>query len=314
MSEKIAVVMACYNGEKYLARQFRSIERQSRRPDMLVIIDDASTDGTLPLLRKLGMRTEIPLRLAAHGINKGYRATFFEAMRMAVEAGADRIYLSDQDDLWSRNKLERMEQVMEEHPRILSLATTWELIGEEGELLPGSPVSRGGLHKVSLRQVLRYNTAMGCTLGLRRRLCQEVLSLSPLPEELSLPHDWTMNVAAATREGLYLLREPLIRYRLHGGNTLGLHRAASVRDRIQDYENLRREKEGMEDLLAALGVREEIPFVRGMDASSRSREEALREGSAVQYVKSAVRDRYWRYMKPATVAWDLWLLKKEGRG
>ena len=56
----IAVIMSTYNGEKYLPQQLDSVLRQTLEDFILIIRDDGSSDGTVPLLR--GYTDERPAR------------------------------------------------------------------------------------------------------------------------------------------------------------------------------------------------------------------------------------------------------------
>ena len=49
---KISIVLAAYNGEKYLKQQLESFCYQTRFPDELVIVDDCSTDSTPTILKE----------------------------------------------------------------------------------------------------------------------------------------------------------------------------------------------------------------------------------------------------------------------
>ena len=49
-----AIVLSCYNGEKYITEQLESLLRQSRQPDRVVIWDDGSSDTTPSIVESFG--------------------------------------------------------------------------------------------------------------------------------------------------------------------------------------------------------------------------------------------------------------------
>jgi glycosyltransferase involved in cell wall biosynthesis len=80
-SGKIVVVMPAYNAERTLERTLADVPREW--VDEIVLVDDASSDGTVALARKLG------LRVLVHDRNRGYGANQKTCYREALAAGAD---------------------------------------------------------------------------------------------------------------------------------------------------------------------------------------------------------------------------------
>jgi glycosyltransferase involved in cell wall biosynthesis len=78
---KIVVVMPAYNAEKTLERTLADVPREW--VDEIILVDDASRDGTVALARKLG------LRVVEHDRNRGYGANQKTCYREALAAGAE---------------------------------------------------------------------------------------------------------------------------------------------------------------------------------------------------------------------------------
>lgn len=95
--------MATYNGEQYLPEQIDSILAQSYPVYELIIQDDCSTDGTADVVRRY-METYPFIHLFINERNVGYNENF---RRAAMLATGDFVALSDQDDIWFPQKLER---------------------------------------------------------------------------------------------------------------------------------------------------------------------------------------------------------------
>ena len=99
----ISVAMCTYNGEKYIQEQLESIIYQSVPPDEIVICDDCSNDATLEIVKDILNSYDGIVQLVSNKHNLGYRKNFEKAISLCH---GDIIFLSDQDDVWSSNKIE----------------------------------------------------------------------------------------------------------------------------------------------------------------------------------------------------------------
>ena len=99
----VSVVMATYNGEKFLAEQIDSILSQSYPVHELIVQDDCSTDGTTDIVRQYMQKYPF-VKLFINERNVGYNENF---RRAAMHATGDFVAFSDQDDIWFPQKLER---------------------------------------------------------------------------------------------------------------------------------------------------------------------------------------------------------------
>lgn len=102
---KVSIAMATYNGEKYLQEQLESFLHQTRPPDELVVCDDASSDSTIKIIEAFAKRAPFPVHLHCNSQNMGYLKTFEHAIRFSK---GNIIFLSDQDDVWFPEKIERV--------------------------------------------------------------------------------------------------------------------------------------------------------------------------------------------------------------
>lgn len=104
--EKVAVLLSAYNGEKYIAKQVESIEKQTISDDITLIIrNDGSTDNTLNILQNLAKKYSNIMLI--NGKNIGLIRSFFTLLEFAVKKYEFEFYaFSDQDDYWQKNKLE----------------------------------------------------------------------------------------------------------------------------------------------------------------------------------------------------------------
>ena len=104
MNEKrVSIAMATYNGEKYLKEQIDSILLNMSVNDELVISDDGSNDGTLQIIKNYADKDNRIKFLK--GPKMGIKQNFANAIKYS---SGKYIFLSDQDDVWTSNKIEKV--------------------------------------------------------------------------------------------------------------------------------------------------------------------------------------------------------------
>lgn len=124
---KISVAMATYNGAKYIKEQLESIANQSVKPDELVISDDSSTDDTVYIVKEFVAKVSFEVKLICNKHNLGFSKNFSQALEYTT---GDIVFLSDQDDVWLPNKIEKCIGYFYENPKIQVLIHDSELVDE----------------------------------------------------------------------------------------------------------------------------------------------------------------------------------------
>lgn len=115
--------MTTYNGQEHIIEQMESIKNQTRIPDEVIILDDQSSDDTVNIIQNYIEKNSLEnWGIKINSVNKGWAQNFFDGMR---EATGDIIFLSDQDDIWTANKINDMSKVMEDFPQIDVLSGNW---------------------------------------------------------------------------------------------------------------------------------------------------------------------------------------------
>nr|WP_051527241.1 glycosyltransferase family 2 protein [[Eubacterium] cellulosolvens] len=236
----ISVAMAVFNGERYLKEQLDSIRHQSRKPSEVVVVDDASKDGTTELLEDYGKcYPEFPLKVYVNRENLGYRLNFLSALKNCT---GEIQFLCDQDDIWENNKIEAMTNVLQKHPEISVLASSFSLIDEEGEKLE-LPVRKGwsnhnfyhrevehnDLHQVQAEELIWHNFCQGCSECFRSEIREAFIQTFTG----EIPHDWFLNLLGASEGGVWFLNRELFRYRLHADNSLGMKVKADTAQKMR---------------------------------------------------------------------------------
>ena len=128
----IDILMATYNGEKYIEEQIISILKQSVCDWNLIIQDDCSNDKTVDIIKKYAERypDKIKYYLRKHQSGSAYK-NFFSMIKYS---NAEYVMFADQDDVWKEDKIEKQVSFLEEHPTY-GICFTWvDIIDENNNL------------------------------------------------------------------------------------------------------------------------------------------------------------------------------------
>jgi glycosyltransferase involved in cell wall biosynthesis len=219
---KVSVAMATYNGVHYVSEQLLSIIRQTRQPDEIIIVDDASTDDTVNVLSALCKKNNIHIKLLVNNTNLGVCKTFDRAIR---QCSGDILFLADQDDFWYPAKIEKMLDVMTlDHTLgccISDVDLADECLKPLGLSMNESVLKRG-------RQL--DDRVMGAASCFRSSL---IKFATPIPQQVHSHDKWLVTIAN------YLDCKKLIhvsyqKYRLHENNVVGDVRNLTARPRVSN--------------------------------------------------------------------------------
>lgn len=215
----ISVIISTYNGERFLCKQLDSIWSQTRKPDEIIISDDNSSDTTRLIIQSYIEKGVMPIRFFHNTERLGYASNFRKALLLAR---GDIIFLSDQDDVWDKRKIEICERFFDTHTDALALSTAFDIIDDNGrKSRKGIFYREFGLTKVKKikwKTFLRHPKYPGMAMVVRKDLIDKIDFSKDWSE---LPHDWQLNQEAAYRNSMYFLNIALTHYRQHQSNTVG---------------------------------------------------------------------------------------------
>lgn len=231
----IAVLMAVYNPRMdWLREQLRSLNAQTCAPAKLYVWDDCSP-GLAPGELESCVRecvTAFPFEIRRGEKNLGSNAAFAQ---LTEKAEGDLFAYCDQDDIWLPEKLETLSAAMEKGHALLVCSDMYVIDGEGRTVAAG--IRQVRRHHVFLsgeglaEKLLFRNFVTGCTMLVRAEEAKAALPFCPY-----MVHDHYLALWCAERGTILSLPQPLIRYRIHGGNQTSM--LAGVKDKAS-YEKIR---------------------------------------------------------------------------
>jgi rhamnosyltransferase len=228
----VVVLLSCYQGAPYIGEQIESIRRQTYHDWALLVRDDGSSDDTSEIVRRMA-RDDARISLLTDGRgNLGPLGSFGVLLEHALERQAAYVALSDQDDVWRADKLERELELIRAHeasagsghPTLIHS----DLAVVDRDLRPIHPsyLRYQRLQHVAdepLRRLLLQNFVTGCTVVLNHALLRVATPIPPV-----VMHDWWLAQCAGALGTILFLPEPTVLYRQHGANTLGSRGATQL--------------------------------------------------------------------------------------
>ncbi|SIS83488.1 glycosyltransferase family 2 protein [Phaeovulum vinaykumarii] len=224
---RIAVLMATRDGAAHLRAQLDSIAAQSLPPAWVVVSDDGSRDGTRRIVEDFAARHPAIAVEWRDGPRRGAARNFLMLIRHPPPE-ADMIALSDQDDVWCADKLERGAAALAGLPDGmpgLFCGRTWACDADLNIKWP----SRQPARPPSFRHALVQSLAGGNTM-MMNRAGQRLLAAASREARKIVMHDWWIYQIMTGAGGKVIFSaEPLLYYRQHGGNAFGANRGLAAR-------------------------------------------------------------------------------------
>ena len=223
----LSVALCTYNGERFIREQLESILNQTMPVDEIVICDDGSKDDTLEIIKHTTQSSSVNIRLVQNKKNLGFFRNFLQAISLCT---GDIIFLSDQDDVWRDDKVEKIcdwfyshvgkdvvftdALLIDDHNHEFTKDTLWERVGFDAHM-------RKYFDNGYAQEIWTINNrATGATMAIRKSFVQyKDFQAYNIPV-----HDYIITLLAVIEGRCSYMEEPLTSYRIHDGQTIGATR------------------------------------------------------------------------------------------
>ncbi len=225
----ISIAMATHNGAKYITAQLDSILSQTYSNIEIVIVDDASTDKTLQIIREYQTQYN-NIKLIQNQSNIGVVKSFTKAIN---SSSGEYIALSDQDDIWLKYKLQQLVDNIGEAVLIHSDAL---LIDKNQNLISHSHMQYSKFkHYNNFSDYLLGNNVTGCCCMFKRSFWVQI---QPIPDGFYV-HDHYLSLMASLYGSIKYYPKALVKYRQHNTNMIGakIHKYDEFISHLQKIKN-----------------------------------------------------------------------------
>jgi glycosyltransferase involved in cell wall biosynthesis len=199
--------MPVFNAGAYLRASIESVLAQTFGAFELIVVDDASSDGSSDVLASYRDRR---LRVIRHERNLGLTATLNRGLR---ESGSDLIARQDADDVSTPTRLARQVEFLDRHPDVALVGTQAHLIDAGGR--PFARAERGREHQTLRWELLFDNPFLHTSVVFRRDALE---ALGGFDETFSYCQDYDAWSRLAAVRRLANLGEPLVLSRVHASS------------------------------------------------------------------------------------------------
>lgn len=217
---EVAVLLATYNGEKYLEEQILSILEQKDIWVKLYIHDDFSRDSTLKVIEKLSKSYPGQIEV----VHSEYRLGVVKTYQFLLDrVEADFYFFSDQDDVWFVDKIISEVKILKEYQNEPALVySDLEIVDANLNVVNQSMFSHMNVKNTNQpEKLLVQNVITGNTVGFNRQLRDLVIKSFRMESEYVLMHDGWLGLIATLYGRLLFLDQPTVKYRQHGNNVVG---------------------------------------------------------------------------------------------
>lgn len=266
--DRVNIIMATYQGEKYLREQLDSILQSEGVDYMISVFDDGSKDHTVNIVESYQSEHPDKIQFVQNKKNLGHFGNFMQGV---VGNPFDYLMFCDQDDVWKPDKIlktlacMKQQEVKYSKETPLVVFTDATIVDENLQMLTPSFHQSGRLNtsNLDLAHMLMENKMMGCTMMLNQAMIQKV---NELPTQARY-HDWWLALIAAACGHIEYLPEQTMLYRQHGDNVVGnLSFLDYVKNRLN---NISKQKHAIQETIRQA---EELNRIYGKTLSKESKE------------------------------------------
>lgn len=235
---KVSVVLATYNGSKYIQELLDSLKNQTLAPDEVLICDDCSTDNTFEIINEyVNYYSLSTWTLYRNPANQGWVRNFHSLIK---ECHGDLIFTCDQDDVWDFRKIELLRSVMEKEKDISVLVSNYTPFYDEGDRgidrhhVKNLMKDDGSLSRVNKDNKIFSVEYPGCTYCFRKSFY--IKFGANIIDQVH--HDDVLWAMAALNNSLSIYNKNLVKFRRHGDNASAPQKALDLQRRIDELNHI----------------------------------------------------------------------------
>nr|WP_299017268.1 glycosyltransferase [uncultured Polaribacter sp.] len=236
----LSVALCTFNGGEFITEQLDSIINQTLKVNEIIICDDGSSDKTIEILKSYKLKYPELIKIYINNKSLGTIKNFEKAISIC---SGELIFLSDQDDIWCNNKVDKFQSYFIKNMNCKLLFSNGELIDNKGGRLESTLWDKWGFNEqlqlswinnknVFKDLIMNKNKITGATLCIHSSLKKNIL---PIRVPLGYWHDAFLGIHAAALNGLYFINESLIYYRVHKRQQVGL--SSKIQANITEKSN-----------------------------------------------------------------------------
>lgn len=244
---KVEILLASYQGKRFIREQIDSILRQNDDRWHLTLSDDGSTDGTAEILDEYARKYPERITRVCSGRRFGNARDHF--FWLIGQCGAAYMITCDQDDVWYPDKVGTMLQALQNAEEGVGAQMPVLVFADQtptdAHLTPLAPsllrYQKQYVGSFDYRSLLIQNVVTGCAMGFNRALAE--LAGRCADSRQVIMHDWWMAVVAARFGQVVCIDKPLSDYRQHGQNSIGAKDVRSLSYMVRKVAKVREIRE-----------------------------------------------------------------------
>lgn len=201
----ISVCIATYNGGKYLKEQLDSITNQLNTDDEIIISDDGSSDNTINIIESYNDNRIVLYKNSFKNVVLNFEFAISKSK-------GDYIFLSDQDDIWHKDKIKSYLECFLNNSKVAVLISDFYMIDQNGIHL--DRVYKKNKFSNSLVKNILVNNFIGCAMAFTGKTKKVIM---PFPKNIAM-HDWWIGTCSKFCGEINYIDKKLHYYRRHDNN------------------------------------------------------------------------------------------------
>ena len=201
----ISVCIATYNGEKYIKEQLHSIINQLDKNDEIIISDDGSSDNTIKIIESYNDSRIVLYKNSFKNVVHNFEFAIGKSK-------GDYIFLSDQDDIWHKDKVKSFMDCFLKKSNVTLLISDFQVVDQNGLQLDG--VYNKNEFSTSLVKNIIVNNFIGCAMAFTSSTKNVIM---PFPKNIAM-HDWWIGTCSKMYGEINFIDKKLHFYRRHSSN------------------------------------------------------------------------------------------------